>query len=216
VFLVVAGCNSGTKSKTLNANDVRTELNKLGLDSEVQMFTSNDDIKFNIDYKGIDLNSFFIDSESNNLIIALVCHRLYKSLDPKLRSISFSIRFQNYKEYYQIELNKEQLKKFNSSFENNPLFEKFVVYSLRNMKYLLVTESTQLIGLLQKRYSENFSHKGSFWKLLQGYSEGCKNKIKSQPYNDFIFFVQKMIKVKEIESEGGFDTFDYFIERCKF
>lgn len=168
-------------------------------------------------YKGQGENSFFLDKESNNMILAMLgysFHKEFKAID----TIKYQLKFEGYSDVFNMTLSQDKLLENNNNFIATPIFHEFVEYSFLNLKYLDVLRSTQLIKYLNENYSEIFNYNGSFWNLLYDYSKACENpqdNLKSVFH--FILF-SSLTKDPDNPRDDDInqDAFKYYLSKCGF
>ncbi|WP_353780273.1 hypothetical protein [Winogradskyella sp. 3972H.M.0a.05] len=193
IVLLLYGCKEKeSKEEITLENEMSSFISKnLDISNHVNIEQkSNTSINIHfITKKSDSVNSFFLDEESNNIIIAILTHKFHNNFDSE-KDLVFKLSFDGYREVLSNKLTKSERNFIYEKFQNNKLFHDFALYTVKDFKYLNNLKATEDIKYLNQNFNEIFEFNGTFWELLEEYSNSCdnkKNNLKSLYH--FVFFV---------------------------
>lgn len=218
-FALASSCGFSKKENKMATKElsfkIKEKLISWKLNTDVALKNEAGKIKIEIVFKGKSKNSFFLDKESNNMIIAMLDYTFYDELN-NTNEINYKLGFEGYPDVLQMTITKEKLTENYVYFNNTPIFYDFVEFAFINMGYINVLRATQLIEYLNKNYSEIFNYNGSFWNLLYDYSKACKSPEKNLKgiYNFVWFAGSTSDPANPREDDINQDVFKYYLKSC--
>lgn len=156
-------------------NEVNSVLSSWGFQTRVNVDQNSlDKIVININFlkiKNDTLESYFLDSRSNELITRLLLIEIYESIKT-IDKVDVFMYFDGYpKEITMVSASRTQLK--NAREDLNDSFRYLAISAIKTFRY----DGIIMLDALINRISEKkilFKKKGSFWDLLYGYSLACQ------------------------------------------
>jgi|GEM_PF-2721355 len=172
-FMFIFGCNIDV---TQYEEIIKIKIQELGMDSEVFVNEmSKNSILIDIIYNGgefkNEFSDFFLDKQSNEIIVNLLTLELYRSYS-NLTNIEYKIGFQGYPDVLKKDYSKSELDALLRISESSV---KVLEFAVTNMRYKGVIRADQFIDYILINYPNKFTYSGSFWELLNSYSRATIN-----------------------------------------
>jgi hypothetical protein len=204
IFLVIlfTGCSEQTESKksipSLDVNQfsqsINEQLNGWNLKTKVESFINNDTLLVQIQYlgKGTEgYSPFFLDDYSNELIVSVLVYEraeIIKQFDVT----KLTLQFEDYADGATFFVKESNLIQYQKYFENE-LFYKNVNQCLSSLGYNEVVFIESTIKFINENL-ERFDYKGTFWELLNQYSNFCnQGKLADKPAAELFIIVNRML-----------------------
>lgn len=162
------------------------KLNEWNLENTTSVHNSGQNIKVNISYKGDSLGAFFLDEESNTMVLTMLCYSFYNRFEA-FDTVKFQLRFEGYPDVLFVDLSQKKLAENHQEFLSTPYFYDFVEYSFIHLGYMDVLKSTQLIKHMNKIFPDIFHFEGGYWLLLYKYCIACKQP--EENINEIFYFL---------------------------
>jgi len=161
--------------------------------------------------------SFFLDEKSNEQLIDLLVFSCNEHIIDNT-STTFELSFEGYTDKISRRFNKQDIENVIARFDKAKKFRSFSEYAFRQMGYIGVLESTEMIKHLGEKYSDLFNYKGDFWDLLYDYSVACENP-KENPKSIYLF-ISFAGSMKVYDDRYGNSTYrdhmKYFLNECGY
>lgn len=200
---------------------ITLELEEWGIRSNLQVQEKDSSrIDINITLlkkKGSDSNSFFLDRESNQIMINLLSFIFYDELK-NFNFIKFNVIGEGFDVGYDFAGNKRTVEFAYESYSNHEQLFSLYKYVFKNMRYLDVLRSTQLINHISKEFEEYYFN-GSFWDLFYGF---VISSTSHEQINEFAFHfisfvaVAKAFALSNIDYQINIKSLEYIIADCGF
>lgn len=221
-LIAIVGCNTNSSTEILDtehfSSQVSNKLREWKLHNRVVVSVKDSIAIVDIHYEKNNsdtLNSFYLDKESNDMVITMLSHVFYDQL-ANFRGLLYELTFEDYPDRISVSFRKQELEKRHREFEEVPIFYDFVDHAFKKMRYMGVMEATQLMKYLEKN-TNVFDHQGSFWNLLHDYSKACQT-----PQNHlysvylFIWFTGVVNDPAMKNSERYGPSLLYYLKSCGF
>lgn len=167
--------------------------------------------------KGSDSTSFFLDRESNQIMINLLTYVFYDELK-NFDFIKYNVIGEGFDIGHDFTGNKRTVEFAYESYSNHNQLFSLYKYVFKNMSYLDVLRSTQLINHISKEFDEYY-FSGSFWDLFYGFvlSSNTHEQINEFAFH-FIAFVAvaKAFALSNIDYKINIKSLEYIIADCGF
>ncbi len=220
-----------------NCNEEKQDLLKLSEDISIMLSNwnlSNNDIELSLKDNDLiiqiifrknkedDLNSYYLDEESNSILVSMITHNFFNQLK-NYETVNYELIFFDKSDRvlidqgFSIGFTKARLNEVYSNIESNLKFLEFGKYIFKNITKVDIVRSQASIEIFNK-YVDGFNFNGSFWDLLYTFSLGCDNpKENLDGIYHFIAFVG-LIKDPENPREDDIDQekFKYFLQNCNY
>ncbi len=209
----------GCKNSALNTSvEFEKQLANWKFNTSVSIYESQDSLLsieiFFLKDSVKSLNSYFLDTESNKVLMAMISENFYEYLKDYSK-INYLFHFDNQKdmENFQITLQKKDLVETHKQFQQNPLFYDFVEYSFKEVGSVDIVRAEAWLEYLSEE-SNLWDFSGSYWDLLYEYSKGCSNHSENlKAIYHFIAFVGVVDNPSNTNSINS-KKLNYFIEYC--
>lgn len=162
------------------------KLNIWKLKNTTSVYESRQNIDVNITFKGDSLGAFFLDKESNTMVLTMLCYSFYNRFEA-FDTVKFQLRFEGYPDVLFVNLSQKKLAENHQEFINTPYFYDFVEFSFIHLGYIDVLKSTQLIKHLNKIFPDIYDFEGGYWLLLYKYCIACKEP--EENINEIFYFL---------------------------
>ncbi len=222
LIILSTSCNQCAKKEITNfENEVAKELYGWGLHNEVVVSEVENTINITIHFLKNDsnsLNSYFLDEESNNLVIAMLNQTFYEKLK-NYKDIAYSLSFEDKKDMAPmiVLINNTKLNVTRTQFENTPKFYDFVKYAFEHVQSVDIVRANAWLEYLRDK-PEVFDFKGSFWKLLYNFTVACDKP--EEKINDIYLFIAFTGLIADPdnpkEDDINQENLKYFIKSCGF
>jgi hypothetical protein len=218
--MIVSSCSFFSK-KEQDMNELATKfsekLNSWNLNNVTTLRKSEQGLTVEILFKGVNKNAFFLDKESNNMILTMLGYSFYENIKSN-DTVKFQLEFEGYPDMFNIALSQDKLLENYQYFISIPRFYEFVEHSFVNLGYLDVMRSTQLIKYLNENYSEIFNYNGSFWNLLYDYSRACEapNDNLKSIFHFILFSSLTKDPDNPRDDDINQDAFKFYLSKCGF
>lgn len=160
---------------------------------------------------------FFLDEKSNLQLIDLLAYSCNQLIIDNCTT-SFELTFEGYTDRIIKRFSHKDVEKVMARFNKAKKFHPFAEYVFKEMGYIGVMESTQMIKYLNKNFNDMFNYQGDFWDLLYDYSVACENP-NEDPKSIYLFisFAGSMRVDDDIYQNSIYRKhMKYFLNECGY
>jgi hypothetical protein len=173
-FNCICSCTESTPNYSELENEINQTFDELNLITACEINTDTSDMYLNIFFEKNQRdtsNSFFLDEESNLVLVSLLNFEFYESFEG-FDTVHYSLSFEGYLESDFMAYPKLERKKHFDEFTSYPKFLENTRYAIKNMRYMGVMQTRRMMVFLKEQVPV-FNYEGTFWKFLYDFSILC-------------------------------------------